>query len=603
MKDIRECFEDTRDIVDLISESRIDEGLKDFLNVIKDKFKKAWVYLKGVVVQFGTYFLPVNDEGEVEPAISPLTAGAAYKSGNINKDNTLVVMDKEGARITGCRTKYKDGEKLYGSGNSIKYWERMITESVKEETPINEVKMHTEDPEAKYNIIVDNKELQDEIERCIKNPKRARLMIWGAPGIGKTAILMNVVKSIQKTVPDYQFIFKTLSNETPDNFTLPTYVEVDGQRKADDIPKTWLPVYKPSGNEMKDKMLDEKCGKGLLFIDELSRATPQVQNVILPLINEGKFNGNNLGSGWSIVCASNRAEDEVSGQTTIGSALGNRFLQVYYEPCVNSWRDWADKQNFISPLLLQWLSLPESEELSGGKYFYMDPNEEYENASSSTLMCTPRSWTNAMRVLAEYSHTGTLEGFSIFDIPTRIIARALNMAIPASAVDSFLAFLSVVQSIGDFDRAVYEVWKNGGKNFKIKKQDMMKISLPVAQLICTAHSKELPSGEEFKSLCNWLIDQNSDQLTSYTLDVFKNVFLASLPDSLRDKAMVIPLKLSKSPDESTKALMSSVFAPFLKAWNITLEEVPDYYPGLAALNKKYGEIFRSTVIDGKDGLD
>lgn len=603
MKDIRECFEDARDIQDLVSESRVDEGLKDFLNVIKDKFKKAWIYLKGVVTQIGMYFLPVDENGNIEPAISPLTAGAAYKGGAIDKNNTLVVMDKEGARITGCRTKYSDGEKLYGSGNSIKYWERMINESMETEVPINEVKMHTEDPEAKYNIIVDNKELQDEIERCIKNPKRARLMIWGAPGIGKTAILMNVVKSIQKTVPDYQFIFKTLSNETPDNFTLPTYVEVDGQRKADDIPKTWLPVYKPTGNKMKDDLLDEKCGKGLLFIDELSRATPQVQNVILPLINEGKFNGSNLGSGWSIVCASNRAEDEVSGQTTIGSALGNRFLQVYYEPCVNSWRDWADKQNFISPLLLQWLSLPESEELSGGKYFYMDPNEEYENASSSTLMCTPRAWTNAMRVLAEYSHTGTLEGFSIFDIPTRIIARSLNMAVPASAVDSFLAFLSVVQSIGDFDRAVYEVWKNGGKNFKIKKQDMMKISLPVAQLLCTAHSKELPTSDEFKSLCNWLIDQNSDQLTSYTLDVFKNVFLSSLSDDLRDKAMVIPLKLSKSPDESTKALMRSVFAPFLNAWNISLEEVPDYYPGLAALNKKYGEVFRSTIIDGKDGLD
>ena len=56
------------------------------------------------------------------------------------------------------------------------------------------------------------------------------------------------------------------------------------------------------------------------FIDELSRATPQVLNVILPLINEGILNGYKLGSGWTIVCASNRREDD-EGQESIGNAL------------------------------------------------------------------------------------------------------------------------------------------------------------------------------------------------------------------------------------------------------------------------------------------
>ena len=57
----------------------------------------------------------------------------------------------------------------------------------------------------------------------LKNKKLAKLLIWGAPGIGKTAILMNVLEEMKSDFPNYQLICKTLSNETPDNFTLPKY--------------------------------------------------------------------------------------------------------------------------------------------------------------------------------------------------------------------------------------------------------------------------------------------------------------------------------------------------------------------------------------------
>ena len=82
-------------------------------------------------------------------------------------------------------------------------------------------------------------------------------MIWGAPGIGKTAILMNVLEEMRRDFPNYRLIVKTLSNETPDNFTLPKYIDVEGQEFATDVPKTWLPVYKPSGDPIEDKKLDK----------------------------------------------------------------------------------------------------------------------------------------------------------------------------------------------------------------------------------------------------------------------------------------------------------------------------------------------------------
>lgn len=612
MKNITEMFEQSRSIQDQIIESRIDEGLKDIFNVVKDKFKKTVdkvvAYLKYVCIKAGTYFIPVDQEGELLEAISPLTMGQAMKDGKIKKNSTFVHLDKAGSSIVGYKNNLKDALKLYGKfgQDAIAYWEHCASkfESAEGELAnLNEVKLASEDPEAKYSKIVDNKDLKDEIKWHIEAENASRLMIWGAPGIGKTAILMNILDEMKSDFPDYQLIVKTLSNETPDNFTLPAYVEIDGEKKATDIPKTWLPVYKPTGDTAKDTQLNEACGKGLLFVDELSRATPQVLNVILPLVNEGMFNGYKLGSGWTIIVASNREEDETSGQTNIGNALSNRFAQVYYEPTVHTWREWADKQGFISPLLTQWLSMPESEEFSGGKFYYYDPNDNMDNDATTHLMCTPRSWTNAMRNLASYNHTlkGNLQGFEILNIPERVLQRILNKYVPASAIDSFCSFLNVIRGIGDFDAAVESVWNKEGKGLKINTRDLNKIALPLAQLIICQKGDKLPTEKEFKSLCAWLVSTDNDRLTSYVLDIFKNVFINTVSETQRDYLFILKKAYMKSTD--TQENYDIIFKSFLNKYGYkNCSEVPDYSEGLALIRNKFQTVFKNSIINGKSGL-
>jgi len=618
MKNITEKFNDRLTISQMIAheemQANLDESLRDVFDAVKDKFKQVWQWVRGLVVKIGTYVLPISNDGEVQPAITPMTSGVAYREGLAKDDHTFIYNSKDAAKISGLRTNPKDALGLLG-GNSkndtFKYWADqygVFEGSENHKANVNEVKMHTEDPEAKWNIIVDDAELRDEITRHIKKAKLARLLIWGAPGIGKTAILNAVVDGFKKAGNDYNLIVKTLSNETPDNFMLPKYVEVgEGAVKAEDVPKTWLPVYHPTGDPAKDAALDAALGKGMLFIDELSRATQQVLNVCLPLINEGQFNGWQMGSGWCIVCASNRPEDEDSGQAPLGNAMLNRFAHVYYEPTVHTWRKWADKQGFMSPLLLQWLSLPETENMSGGKYYYMDPNEDIQNAASTALMCTPRAWTNAMRDLAEYSHTGDLQGFTIFDIPTNIIGRVLNKYVPMSAVDSFIAFLSVIHSIGDFDRVTRDIWQNGGKSVKISAKDLMKIALPLAQLIITSHADSLPSEKEFENLATWLADQKNDQLASYVLDIFKSTFMGDIKDTVtRDKLFVlhgIADYIKKQPDfAEKKRLYDAVFKPFFDRWNVDWDSAPDYQKGLGIAGKQYGDSFRNAKVDNVEAL-
>ena len=605
MRQITEHLENVSSIGHYIERNNVDEGLKEIFSALKTKFKQVFSYIKNVVVRFGTYFLPANENGDLLPVISPLTAGAAYKDGSINKNSTFVHLDKEGGKIVGLNNKMQDALKLYKKESSIKYWDSLIKENTESDyanivesfKTVNEVKLHTEDPEAKYNIIVDDVELKEEIKMSLMDHDLARLMIWGAPGIGKTAILMNVLEEMRKDFPNYRLIVKTLSNETPDNFTLPKYIDVEGQEFATDVPKTWLPVYKPTGDPIEDKKLDALCGEGLLFVDELSRATPQVLNVVLPLVNEGIFNGYKLGSGWTIICASNRAEDEMAGQSSIGNALANRFTQLHYEPTVHTWRKWADQQKFMSPLLLQWLSMPESENMSGGKFYYMDPNEDSGRLSDTTLMCTPRAWTNAMKRLARYHRTGSLEGFKIFDIPKNIIQRALNGAIPAQAVDAFMGFLAVIEKIGNFDQAVHEVWQNGGKGLKIDKKHLTKVALPLAQLVVCAHSDKLPTQKEWENLVDWLVAQKSDQLASYVLDIYLNVFMGMVGERSRNQIFTIQKRIQRSGNSADLAVFRAAFDDFCKKWGIDFMDIPDYYDGLTRLIKAYGASFKSATID------
>jgi hypothetical protein len=310
-----------------------------------------------------------------------------------------------------------------------------------------------------------------------------------------------------------------------------------------------------------------------------------------------------MGEGWTIIVASNRPEDELSGQSDVGNALGNRFEHVYYEPTVHSWKKWAETQNYISPLLIQWLSMPEHENMSGGKFFYMDPNENMDD-SSTRLMCTPRSWTNAMRKLSRYSQTGSLEGWSIFDIPKSKMQRILNGCVPASAVDSFIAFLEVISSVGDFDAACRDIWKGGGKSVKIDKKNLRVVALPLAQCVITAHAKNYPTEEEFLSFAQWVADQDSDQLASYVMDIMGNVFGKGLADNQKGGVFIVADRYRKAQakDPVKAKIYEDIFKNFCAAWGFTMDTIPDWEPGRKLLAKKYGESFSKTLVDGQEAL-
>lgn len=206
MRNISEVYVDNNSLYDRINESMLQESLKDRLVSAYNSAKEAFGKLADKIIQgaknvfgkFGSYFVPIQADGSLLPTVGAYTMGLAYANGDIDRSNTFVKIDKEGEKLTGTKTNLNDVKKLY-KGSTLDYWRQLVKESEESgEANINEVQLANQDPEAKYNIIVDSDGLKAQIKKHLSSRKLARLMIWGAPGIGKTAILQSVLDEFEE---------------------------------------------------------------------------------------------------------------------------------------------------------------------------------------------------------------------------------------------------------------------------------------------------------------------------------------------------------------------------------------------------------------------
>lgn len=121
----------------------------------------------------------------------------------------------------------------------------------------------------------DEKEVFDE---CINNIRkvgvaRRPLCIWGAPGIGKTVIVKQVIKEMKhdSTFPiNLNLSYINCSNMEKDSIFLPDLKQQkliygDGEDSETMVTmntttaaaKNWLPVYHPSGDPQMDEWFEE----------------------------------------------------------------------------------------------------------------------------------------------------------------------------------------------------------------------------------------------------------------------------------------------------------------------------------------------------------
>ena len=485
MKQLKEQFEG--DELKLYFQEQLNEG------VVGDFLKKTLNYIKGKIAKIGDFFVSVFND-KVLPVMLPITSQLAFKSGGI-RDTAGVhwLGNSEDKKYSGVDT--TGNEILAARPSTLEVWKkaaqrRGIKESYQGKTfnQILEVLKLASDDNQVRNI--DGKELERLVEMVLRKGAAAKpLLIWGAPGIGKTAIVNAVLKKVKgdnARMLDFQ-----LSMKEHDDFFLPSYNV--NKTKAVDLPKSYLPVWEDldSMTDEERKAADAACGQGLLFLDELSRAKPQVQDVCLKLIGERKLGDKyKLGSGWSVIAASNRLEDDMDSQHDLSMALANRFRQVNYSPTCKSWRNWADKQGYMNKHVLDWLEQNE-------KYFYYQDNDD------TKIFCTPRAWEGACQALADMSYTADEEGFDLLALPDDIILGCVQDNVGLTAARAFMDYVKLMRTV---DMEQLRLVLTDPDKAPLPKKEGSTYKLDIIYIITTtivSFLKKQPDPKTFENICKY----------------------------------------------------------------------------------------------------
>ncbi|MFJ5265140.1 AAA family ATPase [Streptomyces sp. NPDC088387] len=138
------------------------------------------------------------------------------------------------------------------------------------------------------------------------------VLLWGEPGIGKTAALTQLAASL-----DLPLTTVIASVHEPSDFSgLPVIGDDPAQQGVPMAPPDWAVRL-------------VRAGRGLLFLDELSTAPPAVQAALLRLVLERRVGALQLPPGVRIVAAANPRASAADGWE-LSPPLANRFVHLQW---------------------------------------------------------------------------------------------------------------------------------------------------------------------------------------------------------------------------------------------------------------------------------
>lgn len=305
-------------------------------------------------------------------------------------------------------------------------------------------------PNPKVPNVTPNELFEELLERFDDDKERS-VLVWGAPGLGKTQIVKNVGRTRKADV----FTF-TLSQRDPTDFIgLPftmeqEYVPEEPEFDEGGVPKSIskrfsgyaLPTFFPLNNGKNDT-------GGILFFDEMNRARQSVLGAAMQLFLEHSLDDYQLPSKWVVWAAANRATDEPNATPTkLGAAMSQRIAHINLVPSLPDWEQWAKKTGRIHPDVLMFVRATDSDQNS---VFHDIPDSDEEEGPNPT----PRSWEFASNsyknVLKAFNVKGMVDFSTLSTDKYRTmrskIFQKLAMEVGNVIAGMFAEFLDVAQEI------------------------------------------------------------------------------------------------------------------------------------------------------------
>lgn len=205
---------------------------------------------------------------------------------------------------------------------------------------------------------------QEELMEILLNIAPVRpVFIWGAPGIGKSALVEEF--SIEVGLECVSLLGSQLAPE-----------DIIG-----------IPQIRGNTSEFLPPKMIAREEPYVLFLDELNACSQEVQKAFYSLIYERRVGEYHLPEGSIVIGAGNRTQDAAIVKT-MSSALVNRMFHVQLKPDVKSWLSWA-YANGIHEWVTDYIS-------QRPDHLFSEPPKTEEPFS------TPRSWHMLSDALKEF---------------------------------------------------------------------------------------------------------------------------------------------------------------------------------------------------------
>ncbi|MEN5275787.1 AAA family ATPase [Brucella sp. TWI432] len=290
--------------------------------------------------------------------------------------------------------------------------------------------------------------------------------MWGAPGIGKSAITHQIKTERKWGLVDFRA-------STRDSVALMGLPDFSGDTTKWKVPDEFPQV--------------ERDGKeGILFLDELNAAPPSMMAAMFGLVLDRKVGDYRLPDGWRIIAAGNRQSDRAAAQR-MPSALANRFAHIDVEPDLSADHNNVHLEHFnsigINPILMAFLRFRP-------QFIHLMPGETSGSIKLPTdtrAFPTPRSWEQAAKYIDKPKErrlsliTGVvgdgiaaeLEGFiRIYqDLPSLdlVLANPNSSPVPESPASRFAIASALARKITEktFENAMAYIRRIPAREFEI----------------------------------------------------------------------------------------------------------------------------------------
>ena len=325
------------------------------------------------------------------------------------------------------------------------------------ETENGQTYMNIDAPD--YNTRQLENAINDNLNEIVKygKPTGKPMLVWGAPGIGKTSIPSVLIEAANKAIEEnggtdankMSLIVVDCSVLQAGDLSMPMPVKITNtdvlrikqipevqelikkknltdeqlmtyiSEKSSDAPKTWLPMWKPTGdpdidairnadaNGQVDVIIDKSNknsysrettevhgGGGILMFDEFLRADPDTLfGIAQIMMNRKTASGYRLGDKWYCMACSNRPTDDIQVNQNwqgLSDALKQRFASINFLPDFKEWCKWAKEKGGFDDFTLEFIG---ARGVDGptSRWHNIDPTES--TAQNKTRQISPRQWS------------------------------------------------------------------------------------------------------------------------------------------------------------------------------------------------------------------